>query len=56
MDTNGAGDAFVGGFLSQLVVGKSVAEGVRAGHYAASVVVQRSGCTFPDQTYGFAWN
>ncbi|KAK2075617.1 adenylate kinase [Prototheca wickerhamii] len=56
VDTNGAGDAFVGGFLSQLVVGKSVAEGVRAGHYAASVVVQRSGCTFPDQTYGFAWN
>ena len=56
VDTNGAGDAFVGGFLSQLVVGKSVDEGGRAGHYAAWVVVQRSGCTFPDQTYGCAWN
>lgn len=31
MDTNGAGDAFVGGFLSQLVCGKAVSECVRAG-------------------------
>ena len=56
VDTNGAGDAFVGGFLSQLVAGKDVAECVRAGHYAGGVIVQRSGCTFPDKPYGFAWN
>lgn len=31
VDTNGAGDAFVGGFLSQLVLGKDVAECCRAG-------------------------
>lgn len=31
VDTNGAGDAFVGGFLSQLVCGKAVPECVRAG-------------------------
>eukprot|EP00983_Pelagomonas_calceolata_P108192 1159431-Pelagomonas_calceolata.AAC.1 len=31
VDTNGAGDAFVGGFLSQLVCGKPVSECVRAG-------------------------
>jgi adenosine kinase len=49
VDTNGAGDAFVGGFLSQLVVGKEVAECVRAGHYAAREVIQRSGCTFPKE-------
>jgi adenosine kinase len=55
VDTNGAGDAFVGGFLSQLVCGKDVAECVRAGSYAAGVIVQRSGCTFPDKPYGFAW-
>ena len=55
VDTNGAGDAFVGGFLSQVVAGKDVAEAVRAGHYAATVVVQRSGCTLPDKPYGFNW-
>ena len=55
VDTNGAGDAFVGGFLSQLVAGKGVAECVRAGNYAATVVVQRSGCTFPPKPLGFSW-
>ena len=47
LDTNGAGDAWVGGFLSQLVLGRSVEECVQGGHYAANVVIQRSGCTFP---------
>merc|ERR1711871_870242 len=47
VDTNGAGDAFVGGFLSQLVEERSLDECVRAGHYAAGVIVQRSGCTYP---------
>jgi adenosine kinase len=56
VDTNGAGDAFVGGFLSQLVAGKTVDECVRAGHYAGGVIVQQGGCTFPAKPYGFAWN
>jgi adenosine kinase len=56
VDTNGAGDAFVGGFLSQLVAGKEIGECVRGGHYAANVIVQRSGCTFPDKPYGYSWN
>jgi adenosine kinase len=47
VDTNGAGDSFVGGYLSQLVQGKPVSECVRAGNYAANVVIQRSSCTFP---------
>ena len=47
VDTNGAGDAFVGGFLSQLVREKPIAECVRAGNYAARVIIQHSGCTFP---------
>ena len=47
VDTNGAGDAFVGGFLSQLVLDKPIAECVRAGHFAARTIIQRSGCTFP---------
>ncbi|KAJ9515376.1 hypothetical protein QJQ45_016371 [Haematococcus lacustris] len=54
VDTNGAGDAFVGGFLSQLVYGKDVAECCRAGNYAASVIIQRSGCTFPAKP-SFKW-
>merc|ERR1712012_781699 len=47
-------DAYVGGFLSGLVQEKSVAFCCSAGAYAASVIVQQSGCTFPpkpDFTY-----
>ncbi|PIN23388.1 putative pfkB family carbohydrate kinase [Handroanthus impetiginosus] len=49
VDTNGAGDAFVGGFLSQLVLEKPFEECVRAGCYAANVIIQRSGCTYPEK-------
>lgn len=55
VDTNGAGDAFVGGFLSQLLTGKDVFECCRAGNYAAHIVIQRSGCTFPSKPDGFVW-
>jgi len=47
VDTNGAGDSFVGGFLSQYVQGKSIEKSVKAGHYVAMEVIKRSGCTFP---------
>ncbi|XP_074928885.1 adenosine kinase isoform X5 [Chelonoidis abingdonii] len=49
VDTNGAGDAFVGGFLSQLVYDRPLTECIRAGHYTASVIIKRSGCTFPEK-------
>ncbi|KAL9426746.1 hypothetical protein AB3S75_033521 [Citrus x aurantiifolia] len=49
VDTNGAGDAFVGGFLSQLVQEKPIEECVRAGCYASHVIIQRSGCTYPEK-------
>lgn len=49
VDTNGAGDAFVGGFLSQLVQEKSIDECVRAACYAANVVIQHSVCTYPEK-------
>lgn len=49
VDTNGAGDAFVGGFLARLAAGHPIEECVRVGHYAARVVIQRSGCTTPAQ-------
>lgn len=47
VDTNGAGDAFVGGFMSQLVQGKDIAECVKAGHWAARFIIQQSGTTLP---------
>ncbi|XP_046991382.1 adenosine kinase isoform X1 [Schistocerca americana] len=46
IDTNGAGDAFVGGFLSQLVLGKPVETCIRCGVYAATEIIQRYGCTY----------
>lgn len=48
-DTNGCGDAFVGGFLSQFVQGQSLEECFRCGSYAAKVVIQNYGCTFPEK-------
>jgi len=47
VDTNGAGDAFVGGFLAALVKGKDIEGCCKAGSYSASVVIQHSGCTYP---------
>jgi len=60
VDTNGAGDAFVGGFLSKLVLvdraagtfaAEDIAECVRHGAYAAGVIIQQNGCACPE---GFA--
>lgn len=47
VDTNGAGDAFVGGFLAALAKGKDVEGCCKAGAYSASIVIQYSGCTYP---------
>jgi len=49
VDTNGAGDAFVGGYLAQLAKDASLADRVRCGMWAARTIIQRSGCTFPDK-------
>ena len=49
VDTNGAGDSFVGGFLAALALGKSHDEAVEAGAYCAFECIQQSGCTFPDR-------
>ena len=47
IDTNGAGDSFAGGFLSQLVKGKKLDECMKAGHWAASIIIQKRGCQIP---------
>lgn len=55
VDTNGAGDAFAGGFMARLVQGADIEECVQAGHYSARVIIQRSGCTFPREAPAFEW-
>ncbi|CAG4944502.1 unnamed protein product [Parnassius apollo] len=50
VDTNGAGDAFTGGFLSQMVLGKPYETCVKCGIYAASHIIQHSGCTFSGES------
>ncbi|CAG9858041.1 unnamed protein product [Phyllotreta striolata] len=46
VDTNGAGDAFAGGFLSQYIIGKNLDVCIECGIWAATEIIQRSGCTF----------
>lgn len=48
VDTNGAGDSFVGGFFSRYVQGKSIEESVAAGHYCASECIKLSGACLPE--------
>lgn len=49
IDTNGAGDAFVGGFLAQFIRKKPLETCVKCGIWAAKQIIQRSGCTFEGQ-------
>jgi adenosine kinase len=46
VDTNGAGDAFVGGFLAEFTSNKDVEACVKAGIAMGGHVVQRLGCQF----------
>ena len=52
VDVNGAGDAFVGGFLAYHSQGASLTNAVKAGQWAAAHVIRRSGCSF-DRTARF---
>ncbi|XP_036784499.1 adenosine kinase isoform X3 [Manis pentadactyla] len=48
--TQGREDTVVAtGFLSQLITDKPLTECIRGGHYAASVIIRRTGCTFPEK-------
>ena len=46
-DFNGAGDAFLGGFLSEFMKGSSIIQSCKNGINAASVILKNVGCTFP---------
>ena len=47
VDLNGAGDSFLGGFLSEYLKGSSLNDCCRIGTEAASVILRNVGCTFP---------
>ncbi|KAI6187044.1 Adenosine kinase [Aphelenchoides besseyi] len=47
LDTTGAGDAFCGGFFAQLIRDKPIADCIKCGNWAASVIIGNPGCTFP---------
>lgn len=49
LDVNGAGDAFTGGFLAQLVLDKPFEQCIKCAIYCASECIQRLGCTFPKE-------
>ena len=53
VDVNGAGDAFVGGFLAYHALNSPLATCMAAGHHAASLCVRQSGARFPGKP-GFA--
>ena len=55
VDSNGCGDAFAGAFLAAHALGKNTADCVHAAHWAAALVVQQRGCSFPDAPPSFAW-
>ncbi|KAF2247026.1 Ribokinase-like protein [Trematosphaeria pertusa] len=53
-DTNGAGDAFAGGFLAGIVRGKPLETAIDMGQWLARLSIQQLGPSypFPKQTYG----
>ncbi|KAI8921212.1 Ribokinase-like protein [Powellomyces hirtus] len=56
VDTNGAGDAFVAGFMAQYVQGKDLETALSCGNYVANIVIQRSGPTYPREAHAFKTN
>ena len=44
VDTNGAGDAFVGGFFAKYLCGADLKHCVESGHETARLIIQQSGC------------
>ncbi|KAJ1980088.1 adenosine kinase [Dimargaris xerosporica] len=53
VDTNGAGDAFVAGFLSQYVQKRPVERCIECGHWLAAKVICESGASYPETLEAF---
>lgn len=48
-DTNGAGDAFTGGFLAMYIWQKSLDQCIECAIYCATECVKQNGCTLPKE-------
>ena len=48
VDLNGAGDSFLGGFISEYIKGSPLYECCKVGNDAANVILHNVGCTFPN--------
>lgn len=48
VDVNGAGDAFLGGFLAKYIQHCSIDECVTCGLLTSNAVIQQRGCNFPE--------
>ena len=55
IDTNGAGDSFVGGFLAYKALGKSLKQSIEAGIHAAHEIIRMNGCAFPPENRMRLW-
>src|SRR5262249_19757956 len=49
VDTNGAGDAFTGGFLAQFIQDKPLETCMKCAIYCATECIKRLGCAFPKE-------
>lgn len=49
VDTNGCGDALVGGFFSEFLKGSELLTCLKAGQYASSVIIKHIGCNYPEK-------
>jgi adenosine kinase len=47
VDSNGAGDAFAGGFLAELILGADLEKCVRAGEWLAGLCLRSNGPAYP---------
>lgn len=50
VDTNGAGDAFVAGFICGLIYNQSIVDCLECGNKVAGSIIRMNGCTFPQES------
>lgn len=55
VDTNGAGDAFVGGFLSRLLQQRPLDDCIATGHWLAGFIIRQAGVVFPKDQRANGW-
>lgn len=54
VDTNGAGDSFVGGFLAAHALGHDAVKSAHAGHHASGIIIQTAGTQLHGD-HGYKW-